>query len=330
MKPKILTLLLCGSLAATETVFAQSISFKPLSSAPLMLNPAFTGLFDGKLRANVLYRHEWRSVTLPNLGMAASVDMPIHTGKNKYWAVGGQLFRGVAGDGTLNNFYGLASLAFHQKLKHNIRIGVGVQGGYTQKYLDMSQLYFNQIPAPSFWPLPRFLTGLGNTVNTYAINVGASFCQDVNHRFNYSVALSANNINQPNDAIERRMRRSIGDDTHGNVVLMANWQVTNRFGVRPSFLYQVSMDRQNLIGGSEFHFGFGADKAKATPKNSAFAGLWYRSGETASITAGVEILRFRAYLGYDYHLSMPGFSDGNGGVEVAARYILPGRKTTAK
>src|SRR6185312_10859735 len=125
---------------------------------------------------------------------------------------------------------------------------------------------------------------------------------------------------QPNDAIDRRMNQIVDNERNLNGVFSANWQATKRLGVRPSVLYQFNEDRRYVIAGSEFHMGYGAGKAKDALTNTVFAGLWYRTGNVASITAGAEIGRFRACLGYDYNLAtLDQSSEGNGGFEVAVR-----------
>jgi len=55
-----------------------------------------------------------------------------------------------------------------------------------------------------------------------------------------------------------------------------------------------------------------------------FLGGWLRNGDAAMITAGIEIKNFRVGLGYDYNISsLNSVSNGNGGFEIALKYISP-------
>lgn len=319
MKPKILTFLFCSAVAAAS-VNAQSISFNPFASAPLSLNPAFTGLFDGKLRANALYRNQWNSIAVPYISAAASVDMGVLSNKDSYWAAGITVFRGIAGDGGLNSFTGLASVAFHKTLRNNMHVGVGVQGGYDQTSFNLSKLYFNSPGNTVPLGINPQIPGGGIATNSYLINTGASFSHDVSKRLSYMVAVSAHNIYQPPSPKERSQWEDAGNARNYNASLSADWLVVDRFSIRPSFLYQVNTFRNRMIGGSEFHFNI----QKSKLKNTVFAGIWYRTSEMATIMSGVEIRSFRASLGYDYYISsLNSSSNGNGGIEVAVRYILP-------
>src|ERR1035438_8218758 len=99
----------------TPVVFAQDIHFTQFDMAPLVINPAFTGMFDGRIRAGAIYRNQWASVTVPYVTYGASVDLPLLIERNgDYLATGLQLYKDQAGDGNLSNFTGLLSVAYHK------------------------------------------------------------------------------------------------------------------------------------------------------------------------------------------------------------------------
>ena len=105
------------ALSATAAL-AQDIHFTQFDAAPLVINPAFTGMFDGQVRATAIYRNQWASVTVPYVTYGAAVDLPIYTDKNgDYLAAGLQLYKDQAGDGNLSNFTGMASIAYHSGLR---------------------------------------------------------------------------------------------------------------------------------------------------------------------------------------------------------------------
>lgn len=91
---------------------AQDIHFTQFNMAPLVVNPAFTGGFNGKARVAAIYRNQWKSVTIPFVTYGVSVDAPIINDltHDDYLAAGIQLYNDKAGDGNLSNFLGLFRL----------------------------------------------------------------------------------------------------------------------------------------------------------------------------------------------------------------------------
>ena len=135
-----------------DILFAQDIHYTQINATPLAVNPAFTGMFDGSLRASAIYRTQWEDVTIPYTTVGASVDIPIYLNKyGNYLAAGVQFMRDAAGDGNLINADGLFSLAYHkfyglsQYLKRHkgAELGIGVQAGFGNREFDISGLYFN-------------------------------------------------------------------------------------------------------------------------------------------------------------------------------------------
>ena len=138
---------LIAALALTvQTSQAQDVHFTQFTASPLIVNPAFTGNFSGQWRASAIYRDQWRSVTSPFQTYAASFDAPIVNDLtiDDYLAGGIQMYNDRAGDGNLSNLSALASIAYHKFLGKNVDkvLSVGFQGGYTQKSIDLSRLYF--------------------------------------------------------------------------------------------------------------------------------------------------------------------------------------------
>ncbi len=91
--------------------FAQDIHFTQFDMTPLVINPAFTGMFDGQVRAGAIYRNQWASVTVPYVTYGASVDLPLPIERNGDYLAGGlQFYKDQAGDANLSNFTGMAFL----------------------------------------------------------------------------------------------------------------------------------------------------------------------------------------------------------------------------
>ncbi len=312
--------------ASAPAVFAQDIHFTQFDMAPMVVNPAFTGMFDGLARAGGIYRTQWGSVTVPYVTMGAHADMPLYLDQSGgALAAGIQIFNDKAGDGNLQNFTGLLSLAYH-KTVGNGSIAVGMQGGYASKSIDLSKLYFGDesvngtfVPGTS----NEYSLGIGNSVNYYLVNAGVALSGG-KENFNYVIGLGANNINQPNDALLKKQTSTVGLDMRFTGQLGLSIKSNDRLTLRPALLFQTQASATEIIGGNEFLYYVNNDPGYSNFSTAVFLGGWYRTGDAVMITGGVEFKGIRIGIGYDYNISqLNAASNGNGGFELALRYIAP-------
>jgi type IX secretion system PorP/SprF family membrane protein len=320
-------------LLTTPVAFAQDIHFTQFDMQPLVVNPAFTGMFFGKFRINAIYRDQWKSVTVPYKTYGLSFDMPVYTESNgDYLAAGLQAYNDQAGDGNLTNFTGLLSVAYHKTFggkdeNSGADLAVGLQGGYASKSIDLSKLYFgDEFVNGTFVPgtTQEYASGMGNHVSYYLINAGISFAYAANEKFSFAIGLGANNLNQPNDAIEKKKNSDVGLDMRYTAQLGANWRSSDRLSLRPAILYQYQATASEIVAGNEFHYRLSGAQATDYNQTAVFLGGWYRTGDAAMITAGFEYSNIRVGLGYDYNISaLNNASNGNGGFELAVKYVVP-------
>ncbi|MFT4062362.1 MAG: PorP/SprF family type IX secretion system membrane protein [Edaphocola sp.] len=319
---------------------AQDVHFTQFDASPLLLNPANTGAFNGEVRATAIYRDQWRSV----LGGAAfktyavSVDMPIirDISVDDYLAGGVSVYNDRAGDGNLNNFSALLSVAYHKFLGTDGKkvLAVGLQGGYYTKNLDLSKLYFGDDFSDGTW---QQYTGsqwgfLENRTNNYLVNVGLSYSQSVSDKFSFYVGGGANNLNQPLESFDKRdASADVGLGMRYTGQLGAVIGVGERLTLKPAVLYQSQAKATEIVGGNEFHFRLGDTYDDYVIAPAVFAGLWYRHQDAVMVTAGIEYKGFRVGVAYDYNTSdLKAASNNNGGFEISLRYIAPSPLSIAR
>ncbi len=311
---------------------AQDVHFTQFDASPLLLNPANTGAFSGEFRAAAIYRDQWRSV----LGDAAfktygvSFDMPIirDISVDDYLAVGAQLYNDRVGDGNLNNFSALLSVAYHKFLGKDANkvLSVGFQGGYTQKSIDLSRLYFGDefdegvfqagTSAERNW--------LDRNTSNYLVNAGISYAQAIGTRSGFTLGVGINNINQPLESFDTRTASNqVGLAMRYTGQIGAIIGLGEKFSLKPAVLIQSQAAAMEIVAGNEFHLKVGEDYELPTA-TALFAGAWYRMDDALMITAGIEFKGFRIGVAYDYNVSdLKSASNGNGGFEIALRYIAP-------
>ncbi len=325
---KLLSLLLASS--CLVHAFAQDNHYTLISNVPLIINPALTGQFSGRLRAAAGYRNQYSSVTVPFTGYYFSADAPVlQVKKYAYLAVGALVNGSKAGDGNLNNFAGDVSVAYHiapltevdNELIIENDLSIGVQGGYRQASIDLSRLYFGTTGATSFIPCGNaglYQLGIGNSYSRYVVNTGFTFTHR-NQRLTYTAGMGIDNINQPKNDVLRQTSSTLGMDKRINVIAAADIHLDQYFSLRPN-AYFLSAPAFNVFFG-------GTDLALRLPvKDTSVTfslGMWYRSGSVGSVTAGVQYYRFGFSLAYDYAMGNVTASQGRGAFELALRYILP-------
>ena len=111
-------------------ITAQDLHFTNFRLAPLTINPALAGAFEGTIRVGGVYRGQWLDVdgyTTP----ALYADAPIIKGlrKNDWVGVGISFFSDQAGIGNLTDTGGGLNVAYHfgiddKNIRNNIAVGV--------------------------------------------------------------------------------------------------------------------------------------------------------------------------------------------------------------
>lgn len=306
---------------------AQDIHFTQFEASPLIVNPSFTGGFSGQWRAAGVYRNQWKSVTVPFVTYAASFDLPIvyDISHDDFLAAGLQLYNDRAGDGNLTNFSGLLSVAYHKFMGEKAQIAVGAQGGYTEKSIDLSKLYFgDEFLNGTFQPgTSQEYPYLNNKVKYFTVNAGLSFSHNPSQRFGYALGVGANNLNQPKDAIAKKTNSDVGLAMRYTGQLGIIAYLSDRFSLRPAALYQMQASASELIAGNEFNYIVGTPDVHSFA-TAIFLGGWYRNGDAAMATVGVEFKGFKFGVSYDYNMSnLKDASNGKGGFEISLRYIAP-------
>ena len=123
---------------------AQDVHFSQFFNAPLALDPALIGQFDGDYRAHGIFRQQWRSVTVPYRTFGAGGDAHDFGGVEGL-GVGAWLFNDRAGDSRFNQFHMNlgASWTIHFGSAEQHGLSAGAQVGFTSLTIDTDDLSFD-------------------------------------------------------------------------------------------------------------------------------------------------------------------------------------------
>jgi type IX secretion system PorP/SprF family membrane protein len=307
---------------------AQDVHFTQFNLSPLSINPAFTGYHNGLYRVNAIYRNQWASVTSPYITQAFSVDAPIakNIGQDDYLSGGLNLFTDKAGDGNLLNNTILGSIAYHKFFGQdaNKSLSLGMQGGWAQKSIDLSRLYFGDEFTNGGYNLGTTNEQLKNKTSNFIANVGLNWGHKPGEKFSYQIGVAAYNINQPLETFQKLTPNSqVGLGMRINSQIGAIWDIGDRVSIRPAILYQTQTNASEFILGSEFSYLMGSTEVKSVASR-LFLGGWTRTGDAFMVTGGLEFKGFRAGVAYDVTNSkLAGAVPGANSFEIGVSYVRP-------
>jgi len=185
----IVIILMTGSLArAQDNIYSQ------FYNAPIYLNPALNGQFDGDLRVNMIYRNQWSQVPGPLTYYTCSVDYSIPSFDG---GVGLMVTKASEGTAYLNktNISGIYSYSVSFD---NSTLSFGLQAGATNSSIDYSKLIFlDQLDAEGIIPGATSGASIPEFNNRFYFDAGAGVNLVAG---DLMIGTSAQHLNQPNES----------------------------------------------------------------------------------------------------------------------------------
>jgi len=306
---------IAGIMGLGLDAFAQDFHLSQYDAAPLNLNPALVGQFDGKYRIHGHYRTQWGSLSSKSYKTAViSFDIPL-----KKFAFGAQIINRRAGAGDYNALGVLLNggYSFTIDKAQTHKISIGLQGGAIQKSVDYNQLYFEEqyttTDGGTFdQSLPNGET-YGNTSYWLPdVNIGFVYYYGQDQkRINPFVGASVFHLTQPNETFYGKDNKlPIRYIAHAG----AKVNLSEKIQLMPKLLYMQQENAQEINYGLMLHYHL---------KGAILLfGPTYRSADAFIIEGGAKIGSYEAKIGYDFNTSeLNDFSDGKGGFEISLTYI---------
>lgn len=304
-------------------VNAQDPHFTQYYSAPILMNPALTGFFNGDVRVSGAYRNQWPSLPAPYLTGTFSADANALKGFIKDGDIFGIGFTGLfdktnAGGLKTNSLSG--SLSFHKLLDAQgvNRIGVGAMATYTTRLLDYTKFTFGQQITPLGFditlPTGEPVNGFSSNYMDYSVGIMYSaitdfssfYCGGSIYHFNQPTVT----FNGPQHTIQPRMVFNVG----------SNFLVGDDNRIFFSGAYMKSEFSKDLIFGA----AYSRPLTQIPEENyNLILGGWYRYNDAFAPYVGLEFKNIRAGLSYDINVSK--FTTGSnfrGGFEFTLSYIF--------
>lgn len=326
-------LLLClVFLAAVLSLKAQDPNFSQFFASPLTLNPALTGKFDGVFRVAGNYRNQWP--TINNAFTTATVSLDASILKSSIpdydqFGVGIMAFTDKSGNGVLQNNFLALSTSYHKALDENgfHQIGLGFQGTYVNKRLDIASLKFeSMLRADGFTGLlDESFSSNQIKLSYFDMNMGLLYNGTTDGANNIYFGASMYHVNRPKETFKE-----------GNYLLEPRLTL-QAGGMVPvgefnAFHFSANHSRQanatnTVIGGA---YAMNVTQDAGNPTN-LYLGSWFRFGDAIIPYVGLEFGEFQIGATYDVNISsLKPASNLRGGAEISLIYIKKPSDPNAK
>lgn len=288
---------------------AQDIHYSQIDVNPVLLNPAYSGFFDGEGRFGALYRNQWATVSQPFQTLTATAEVALK--RRRYQRDGVSLGVIAVADraGTLS--YGTTSaqgILSYFKAFGSTMVSFGLQGGYAQSGFDPTQAVF-----------PGEEEQFDEVQTSYPlVAVGAALYWQPHDAFYFKVGMSAHNLNRPN--ISYLHMEDTFLEPRYTLYGRAEWQCWSNVAFSPVALVQVQHNNTEVIVGTDFKWLLGEHNRNTT---SLTAGLHYRLLDAVYFEVTLDYNLFLFNFCYDVNLShLTPASYSVGAFEVGVVYRL--------
>jgi type IX secretion system PorP/SprF family membrane protein len=277
----------------------QDTHFSQFYASPLTLNPALTGISDGAYRVSGIYRNQDRSFTTPYMTYSGAFDIKLLQSllKSDIFGIGAVFLGDRSGDGVLAMNNVMLSASYHKSIgkEHKHFLGIGIQGGYTQKSVNWNQLTYPDQNAGDYFDLtkPNNESIAKGKLSYFDINAGLLYQgwikKDEDGIF---TGVSFAHLNSPKQSFyDQDTKLPIRYTAHAGAYI----KLVKHVYLTPNvlFLYQNKALETNVGTAVEYH----VDMKKST--FVAFIGVWDRINDAFITSAGIEYYKVRLSFAYD-------------------------------
>ncbi len=278
--------------------FAQDMHFTQFYSAPLYLNPAFTGA-NGCSRLSATYRNQWPGISKTYRSFLCSAEHFIH---EKNLGIGILLGSDVAGTGQLKTTIINPSISYEARVGRKLALRFGLQPGITIKSINFNNLLFGDQLARG-----GNVLSIETPVQTKAfMDIGAGLLA---YTTKYWAGVSAFHLNKPNESLmgAENVKLPIKYSVHGGAKF-----IMDELEAKEDFKRKSITTAFNYRGQKEFDqldIGFYYSESVLN------LGLWYRgipllkaykpgykNNDEVAVIVGVQTKRMN--IGYSYDITI--------------------------
>lgn len=326
--------------AVSGTLMAQDVHYSMFDMAPLNLNPAMTGAYEGTFRIGGIYRDQWTGIGKVNGYRTPSlfIDAPLPFkafGKNDWFAAGLNIFQDKRGTLSLTETTPSLSLAYHTPLTRSrkVYLALGVQGGFVNNRLDRTGALGQDGILSSTGTGTNDPSLIRDDISSSYPDFGAGILLNfiLSQKFNFNLGFSSRHLLEPEDKFTaknyNRARTFLGN-------IGFNIDLTRKLTFMPQamFAYNSSANQLNAQALLGYHLNSARDITfvfGGGVRHHIFGdGTQVETGISAAIARiGLNYKNIKAGLAYDFVTnSLSGAPGRRDAIELAVIYtgkILP-------
>jgi type IX secretion system PorP/SprF family membrane protein len=320
---------------------AQDPRFSQFYASPWNLNPAMTGLFNGRWRVTANYRDQWNSFLnpVPFRTYAAAFDYRMEVGRDDYAAFGIGAMHDEAGTARyMQNKVQIGGAFLKQLTGGRYRaqnyLSAGAQLGFGQNSIDWSRLWFSRQFDPAN-EIPD--TGLPN--GEANADADSKAYLDFNAGLLWYMLFGEGGFVYAGGALHHINAPTISINADDSETLYSRWSghaggqfpLTENFGVLPGVLVMKQ--------GPAFETDFGVNFRYSNNDLNELAlraGAWARLGnkldegvqmDAITVVGMLELNRWMLGLSYDITTSsLTAANNSRGAFELSLTYFHPGER----
>ncbi|MEI6407829.1 MAG: PorP/SprF family type IX secretion system membrane protein [Bacteroidota bacterium] len=307
---KKILLLSFAFLFVAQVAFSQDKHFTQFYAAPLSVNPALTGGFEGKYRVSTIYRDQWRSVLdNPIKTFAVAADLRFnapgkHVRKDAI-GMGLMFFNDKVSVVDFSTTQMALSLAYHKSLDVNDRqfLTLGIQGGLTQRNVNYASLQFHdQFDGTTGYTFATGETLPANNISYTDYSAGLNYSAKIGRNGGVFAGVALHHFLQPNISFYEhtgkgdKLYRKISGQFSANIPLNRD----NRVSLLPRFLFATQGPHTEINAGTNIRFAMGQYGSTAL-----HFGAWAR---TVRNTDGLGLDAVVALVGLEFNNLLIGMS----------------------
>ncbi len=329
----VLTLLFCTTINITDAT-AQDPRFSQINASSMFVNPAMTGLHEGKLRVGMNYRDQWSSfLGQPFRTFGATLDYRFYIQKRDFFSMGLTLMQDEAGDSRLSMNSIKASFSYMKQLSggrgyRNVQYLVaGAQLGYAQNSVNWTALRFStQFDGGGFDASIPTGEDFASIYNFYAdFNAGLLWYALLSKNKSVYAGAAIHHLNQPNISFLDNENETLNSTfiVHGGGEIPISRDASFLPVTRAMFQgnsYQIDFGGTIRFTTSDFN-----DVAlRIGAMGRLVNGVDKVGADALTVISALEWDKWALGMSYDITVSnLSAFNDGRGAFEISLTYTQP-------
>ncbi len=319
---KQITLIFIICLSYVQYVNAQDIHFSQFFAAPIYLNPANTGFFDGDVRLGGNNKNQWLSFANAYRTFSGSIDAGIDDLfiDNSRAGIGFLYNSDLAGDGDFgtNQIYLSAAYGLLANKKKSLEIRAGFSLGYVVHGINYDNLNFgNQYVNGQFDPniTPNEIWAY-DKMKYVDLNLGLNIFYKPDSTNSYHLGFAVNHVNTSERSFYQTSIQEL--PVKWSINIGGEHKLKEPFWLEPIVHLQFQQKYSEYNIGALLRLDY-----NPLALQSVYFGILTRARDAGIVCFGIKYDNLKFLLSYDVNLSkLSNVSRGRGGFEVSLSYVF--------